>query len=177
MNQNALSNKATHVFKNKGLGKAFNKFSDVVGESMEVGDLIFAKRSFETSAARYMQAKGLKEITPDTVEFAMQEALELTYRDFSKAADAITKLQKKGGVLGKAVAIAQPFVKTPINIARRTFENSPAGLAKTLIYDTVQLKRGKITANKYIDNLSKGFTGSLLSTLGFFLAKGLIPRC
>lgn len=158
-----------YAFKDKGLGKILNKYSELTGKVLEWGDLVFAKPAFETALARYMQSKNLNEPNTQAYEFALQEALEVTYRDFSKFAEWLSKG-------GKTVSLIAPFKKTPTNVARRAFDFSQAGLIKTIVYDTIQLNRGKITANQYIKNLSRGITGSvLLSGLGYALGSGIIP--
>jgi len=49
-------------------------------------------------------------------------------------------------------------------------EYSPLGLVDALARGTIQLKRGGITPSQYINNLSKGLTGTGLTLLGAFLS-------
>ena len=54
-------------------------------------------------------------------------------------------------------------------------EYSPAGLAKTLTYDLIQVKRGKLTGAEAIDHIASGLTGSGLMALGAYLfAQGIV---
>jgi hypothetical protein len=78
--------------------------------------------------------------------------------------------------MGKAASVVMPFVKTPINIAKESFDYSPLGMGKSLLVDTIRVKKGDMSATQYIHNLAKGLTGTAVSTLGFLLAMGaLIP--
>ena len=162
------------AFKNQGLGKIINKLTDVTGIALEWGDVIFGRHHYETALASYMQARNLKKITPAARAFAMKRALEATFRADSKAANAILRFVKTGGVVGKAAGVVMPFVKTPINIAKESFAYSPLGMGKSLLVDTYRVAKGKLDATQYIRNISKGIVGTAISALGFMLAKGLL---
>ena len=164
----------TQAFKNNGIGKAINKVSEITGMALDIGDVVFGKHHYETALASYMQAQGLKKITGEARAYAMERALEATFRAESKAANAISQLIKKGGPVGKFVSVAMPFVKTPINIAKESFDYSPLGMGKSLIVDTIRVKKGDISATQYIHNLAKGVTGTAVSALGFMLAMGML---
>ena len=63
-----------------------------------------------------------------------------------------------------------PFKRTPINVAKRSFELSPVGLLKAFTYDAVQVKKGNMDATKMIDHIGQSLTGSGIAVLGAFLA-------
>jgi hypothetical protein len=69
-----------------------------------------------------------------------------------------------------AVGAVLPFKKTPINIAKTGLNYSPLGFAKTLTYDAMQVKNGKMEASELIDHLSQNMTGSALTLVGYLLA-------
>jgi hypothetical protein len=64
-----------------------------------------------------------------------------------------------------------PFKKTPVNIAKRGIEYSPAGIVMGVAQLTNGVKKGKYTPAQAIDTLASGLTGSALMALGVFLAK------
>ena len=169
------------AFKNKGIGKAINKISDLTGTALDLGDVIFGRHHYETALASFMQARGLKEITAEARAFAMERALEATFRAESETANAINELIRRGrknrkgkNVLGGALSVVMPFVKTPINIAKESFDYSPLGMGKSIIIDTIRVAKGNMSATQYIHNLSKGLTGTAVSVLGFLLANGML---
>jgi len=69
-----------------------------------------------------------------------------------------------------------PYKKTPINIAKTGLSYSPLQLAKSVTYDIAQLKKGNITVNQYIDNISKGLTGTGIALIGYALANAGILK-
>ena len=164
------------AFKNAGLGKAMNNLSKATGWLLDnrfFGDMAFGKHHYEAALASFAQARGLTEITNEARTFAMQRALEATFRADSKVASLLNKLIKetKGG---KVLSVVMPFVKTPINIAKQSFDYSALGLGKSLLVDTFRVRGGQLSATEYIHNLSKGLTGTAISVIGFMLAKGLL---
>lgn len=101
--------------------------------------------------------------------YAVKQAKEATFHQANKLATLVNQLEKnKVGKFAKDALM--PFVKTPLNVAKAGMEYNPAGLIKTIVYDSVQLNKGNISVNDYIDNLSKGLTGTGISLLGYVLA-------
>ena len=114
--------------------------------------------------------------------FAMQRAERATFRDDSAFSRKIVGLKettatKKGktviGTAGYRVANVAlesnlPFVKTPVNILRRSVDYSPIGLLRS----GVELATAK-NAQQFMDgvtHLSTGLTGSGIFALGMWLA-------
>ena len=135
------------------------------------------------SAAEYTSGDANPEVISKAQEYAIREAQKATYRDTNVVSQAISRMRVKpapadasagekalrgvGTVLVEGIL---PYKKTPANILVRAAEYSPAGLTKYLIYGTVQLARGKMSAAHWIDGLSAGLTGTGLVALGVWLA-------
>ena len=102
-------------------------------------------------------------------EYAVTEAKEATFHTHNKIASMLNTLENKNLATKILVGGTVPFKQTPMNVAIQGFEYSPAGLLKTLTYDTVQLKNGNINANQYINKISKGLTGTGIALLGYAL--------
>ena len=92
-------------------------------------------------------------------------------QDASALADAIARIENKNKATKAGDRRPAPVqARTPINIAKRGFELSPAGLIKGLTYDLGQVRRGTMTATDAIDHISQGLTGTSLALVGYFLA-------
>ena len=132
--------------------------------------------TFRSAYAQYLKANGYT--AQDTLdddfqrratEYAIKEAQEATFHDASNLARLINKFERSGNVAGFFVGGLMPFKQTPINVAKRMVEYSPA----SLIRGTVNLIRAN-DAQEFIDglnNLAKGLTGSSIMAIGYFLAR------
>ena len=109
-------------------------------------------------------------------EYAVTEAKEATFHTYNKIASMINTLENKNLATKILVGGTVPFKQTPMNVAIQGFEYSPAGLLKTLTYNTVQLKKGNINANQYINKISKGLTGTGIALLGYALTSAGILK-
>lgn len=139
---------------------------------MNAEDMIFSRPDYAVSLAGYMKANKLTEITPEARAYAIKEAQKATFRDANAVSNFARKMGTGDHKFWNWVANAIfPFKGTPANVGVRAFEYSPAGLLKALTYDIYRVKKGKITATEYIDNLSSGLTGSALAVVGYFLAQ------
>lgn len=163
--------------------------------ALDVEDQWFSKGAYASSLAGYLNARGYtaKDFTGkgmteqqknDARAYAILEAQKATYRDLNALSELVTSMKFKNpansrtrsGELAKRAANTVvegvlPFKKTPANILARAVEYSPAGLAKALTVDSVQVAQGKISAAEYMDHLASGLTGSGLFALGYFLAQ------
>lgn len=158
------------------------------GNALETEDRLFLYSTFTAAASQYIKAQNIdvnhvtREQQGAIVNYATQQAQEATYRDASKLADALNQFAKSGWVQQLIVDAVMPFKKTPINIAKRGIEYSPAGFAKGLYHiaqNAVAQHRGEqahVRASVIVDELAKGVTGSMLSLIGFFLAKAGILK-
>ncbi len=165
---NSLIRDYRKYFGDSKAGQAADAVREFTYTLLEMGDLPFLKSAFVDNAARYIEAQGytdIKNVPQKVVEFATQQAFEATFKDASTVASALNKL-KKNGIGGAALDVILPFTTTPINIAKRTIEYSPAGLVKA----AYNAYKGKGDAASRIDDLSKGLTGTGVILLGTFLA-------
>lgn len=139
-------------------------------------DLLFKKRSYIKSMGNFLTARGwdVNNLTEAQLNEARQHAIEdakiATFQDASALADTLSRLEKKNKATEVIIGSLVPFKRTPINVAKRSFELSPVGLLKAIAYDTVQVKKGNMDATKMVDHISEGLTGSGVAALGAFLA-------
>lgn len=135
----------------------------------------FVKKRFINRLASYLDAQGIKKfdldnfteqqlkVLDDAKEVAWQEALEATFKDDNKIVEAMMHSKK---AMGKFGDIIMPFVKTPANIAARLIDYSPAG-----IVNAVSKAIKGAGADKVINKLAKGTTGTFMVGLGYLLTK------
>lgn len=150
---------------------------------LEFEDIIFKRITYADALAGYMQANGVtaEQMQNNTVDanlmarardYAGQEALRATYQDRNKVSDKVVQVANVLGPAGEAIL---PFKRTPANILVRGLEYSPAGLAKALTADLIQVKRGNMTGAEAIDHIASGLTGSALFALGAYLfSQGIV---
>ena len=150
---------------------------------LEFEDTIFKRITYADALAGYLQANGVtaEKMQNNTVDanlmarardYAGQEALRATYQDRNKVSDKVVQVANVLGPAGEAIL---PFKRTPANILVRGLEYSPAGLAKALTADLIQVKRGNMTGAETIDHIASGLTGSALFALGAYLfSQGIV---
>ena len=168
-------------FGNSAAGNVAQALSDFTGKALSAEDMV-AKRYYYTRAlASYMQAQNMDLRTATEQQltaartFAVQEAMKNTYNNRNTMVewliDAENRLrQRKGGRAAAAIIEGViPFKNTPANVIARGVEYSPVGLAKTVVIDTVKLKKGELSLSNYIDNLASGLTGTGMFALGMWL--------
>ena len=163
------------IFKNEVLERA-RKFNS---NALDMEDTVFSKSAYVSNLAEYLTANGIKtqqdiDLNPDIVEkgiqFAIKESQKTTFRQYSALANAMNQIENINGFSKVVIGGTLPFKKTPINIAKTGASYSPAGLIETLTLETKKLRDGQITGNEYIDRLSQGLTGTLITGLGYLLA-------
>lgn len=164
------------TFKSDVMENTVGKMFDLNNKALEVEDGWGLKAGYAKALSEYMTANNL---TPDTItdkqlgkarNYAIQQAKEATFHQDSSIASLLNQLSNKNKFSKFILDSTLPFKKTPINVAKAGLEYSPVGLVKSAIYDTVQLRKGNITVNTYIDNVSKGLTGSGIALVGYALA-------
>lgn len=189
-----FKNNGTWGTSGKGLVPLLRKASDTALGGLEAArkfnswaleeeDAIFKRITYADTLAGYLQAHGVtaEQMRNNTVDaqilgrardYAGREALKATYQDRNKVSDKVVQIARALGPAGEAVL---PFKRTPANILVRGMEYSPAGLAKALTYDLIQVKRGRMTGAEAIDHIASGLTGSGLMALGAYLfARGIV---
>lgn len=164
------------TFKSDAMENTIGKAFDLNNKALEAEDGWGLKAGYVKALSEYMTANKL---TPDTItdqqlgkarNFAIEQAKEATFHQDSQLASLINQLSNKNKFSKFVLDATLPFKKTPINVAKAGLEYSPVGLVKSAVYDTAQLRKGNITANKYIDNISKGLTGTGIALVGYALA-------
>lgn len=174
--QSRLQN-ARITFKNKALNNTVGKLFDLNSNLLEVEDNIGLKSMYVSALSEYITANNIdvNNITDAELgkarKHAIKEAQEATFHQASALATALNQMGRKNAITKFALDSAVPFKKTPINVAKTGVQYSPAGLIKSAIFDTVKLRKGNISVNQYIDNISKGLTGTGITYMGYVLAE------
>lgn len=165
----------------KTFPKPIQAVMDANSKALDWEDQVFKRMTYVNSMTEFLTARrvDVDNIPQDTLEqartHAINDARRATFQDASALADFIGKIEKKNKASEIIIGGLVPFKRTPINIAKRGFELSPAGLLKGITYDLVQVKKGNMTATDAIDHISTGLTGTSLAALGAFLAaQGLL---
>lgn len=158
-------------------------------------DKPFAQGAYAKALAGYLKAQGFSaqdftggRMTQQQKEaarsYAIKEAKEATFRQVSDFSQWVSRIgQKRSGkndsktiqaldTFGHTLVEGQmPFKRTPANIlVTGAVDYSPAGLLKTIVFDSRKVKRGEMTPAQYISNLSSGLTGTAITGLGYLLA-------
>lgn len=156
--------------------KPLQKVMDANTWALDAEDQVFKKKSYIDSMGNFLTARGwdVNNLTEAQLNEARQHAIQdakiATFQDASKLADTLSQLEKKNKATEVIIGSLVPFKRTPINVAKRSFELSPVGLLKAITYDAVQVKKGNMDATKMIDHFGQGLTGSSVAALGAFLA-------
>ena len=166
------------------MGRAANSWA------LEQEDVFFKRITYADALAGYLQANGVtaEQLRSNTVDsqllsrardYAGQEALRATYQDRNGFSDLVSRRFQENNRYARAANMAidavLPFRRTPANILVRGMEYSPAGLAKALTADLIQVKQGKMSGAEAIDHIAAGLTGSALFALGAYLfAQGIV---
>lgn len=156
--------------------KPLQKVMDANTWALDAEDQVFKKKSYIDSMGNFLTARGwdVNNLTEAQLNEARQHAIQdakiATFQDASALADTLGRLEKKNKATEVIIGSLVPFKRTPINVAKRSFELSPVGLLKAITYDAVQVKKGNMDATKMIDHIGQGLTGSGVAALGAFLA-------
>lgn len=163
------------TFKNKVLNGVYELNNNLLSKE----DWWFSKPVFTKALSEYLTANGISttadiannpEIVAKAKQYATEQSQIATFRQYSWLANKINEIERHDAVTGMAVGAVLPFKKTPINIAKTALNYSPLGFAKTLTYDAIQVKKGKMEASTLIDHLSQNVTGTALTLVGYMLA-------
>lgn len=170
------------TFKNKFLEGTLGKAFELNSKALEVEDGWGLKSGYAKAMANYLNANKLdyNNLTDAQLQkarnYAVQQAKEATFHQENTVANVLQTWENKNLFTKVALGGAIPFKKTPMNVALTGFEYSPAGFAKTLTMDLANLRKGKISANQFIDNISKNLTGTGISLLGYGLTQAGILK-
>ena len=180
-NGNKYIDEGRHIFRDMlkiGDKGVLNHLYDFNRRALSAEDMVFKRQYYNYALASWCKKHG---ITAEQIRrgegldaaraYAIREAQRNTYNDANAFSDLMTKIGHTGNKYWDTVVSgAQPFLRTPANIAARGLEYSPAGLLWTITRGTYQLRNGEISAAQYIDNLAQGLTGTGILALGAFLA-------
>lgn len=173
--QSRLQN-ARRTFKLDIFEKTLGKLFDLNDNLLAAEDGLGLKSAYQKALSDYITANKIDvdKITDTQLSkarnYAVQQAKEATFHQANSIATAINQFPRKNKLTKGVTDAILPFVKTPLNVAKSGLEYNPTGLLKTITVDTVKLNKGDISVNKYIDNLSKGLTGTGIAVLGYALA-------
>lgn len=179
--QSRLQN-ARKTFKSDMLENTVGRLFNWNDKLLEAEDAIGLKSNYKKALENYLVANKIDvdNITDAQLSkarnYAVEQAKEATFHQANAIATAINQISNRNKVAKGIKDATLPFVKTPLNVAKAGVEYNPVGLLKTIVYDSVKLRKGEITVNKYIDNLSKGLTGTGIAVLGYALADGGILK-
>lgn len=167
--------------------KGLTAWNTATNWAMDKGDQIFSEKAYKRFFARYLAANN---INPDKItdsqlfkarNWATKQALESVYRENNEIANALSRLEKKWSksdnlvakVGGVALGGLMPFKSTPMNITKRAFEYTPAGIAIEAAQQMYDNHKHGVGYNipAIIDKASKSLSGSSLILLGAYLAK------
>ena len=175
--QNAQRTFKSNILENT-LGKAF----DFNSKLLEAEDGIGLKSAYPKALAEYITANKLdiNNISDKDLQkarnYAIKQAQEATFHQECQIASMLNTLENKNNVTRVIFGGLVPFKKTPMNVAITGYQYSPLGLMTSLTKGAVDLRNGKITANQYIDNISKGLTGTEIALLGYALTEAGILK-
>jgi hypothetical protein len=135
----------------------------------------------EDAKADYLYSKLNKEnaeMLMEIYEYSLNEAFEVTAQQANSLANIINELKKVKGktnsqLLESAISFAvdsyTPFTNTLFNTAENALKYSPVGLMDTVTRGLNKMKNGKITPSTFINELSKGLTGTMVFGIGYLL--------
>ena len=185
--QSRLQN-ARRTFKSDVMENTLGRLFDLNDTLLEAEDGLGLKAGYQKALADYLTANKIDvdNITDAQLgkarNYAIQQAKEATFHQANALASWVSQIGSnnwqapKGKMAKFFVDAVLPFKKTPMNVAKSGVEYSPVGLLKSAIFDTAKLRKGDISVNQYIDNISKGLTGTGIALTGYALAKAGILK-
>lgn len=137
---------------------------------LELGDAGFVDKFFRDRLASYIEARGIKsvnDVPPEAITTALDEAMKATFKDDNALTEMLSSIKRATNRVGGMGNFLLTFTKTPANIAMRIADYSPAGLVSA----AAKHVKGQTDAAQFIDDISKGLTGTGLMILGAQLFK------
>lgn len=180
---------------NNKLGRGLNKITKGNENILDAEDILAGKATYQTSLAGFLKANGAdasiftktddasRELLEQGKNYALQQANEATFHQKNELAQRISNFIKEGKhsdstavrALSRGLDFMVPFVKTPSNILRACYEYSPLEFL-SVAKETKAWKDGAVSTAKYIDDISKGITGSMGVLLGGLLVESGILK-
>ena len=156
-------NKIKRTFKSNALENTLGRLFNANSKALEVEDGWGLKSAYAKAMANYLTANKLdyNNLTDTQLQkarnYAVQQAKEATFHQENLIANYLQTIENKNLLYKIGIGGALPFKKTPMNVALTGFGIQPAGFIKTFTSDIVNLRKGKINANQFIDNISKEY--------------------
>nr|DAH64730.1 MAG TPA: PolyVal ADP-Ribosyltransferase [Caudoviricetes sp.] len=112
---------------------------------------------------------------------ATRRATERVFQEDNAIIDAINRIKRENKGADMVITAIMPFLKTPTNVAIRSMQYSPIGLAYTVVKNGLidaKINNGvNFDQRKFVMNLGRGLTGTGMMVLGVALANmGLIRK-
>ena len=112
---------------------------------------------------------------------ATRRATERVFQEDNAIIDAINRIKRENKGADMVITAIMPFLKTPTNVAIRSMQYSPIGLAYTVVKNGLidaKMNNGvNFDQRKFVMNLGRGLTGTGMMVLGMALANmGLIRK-
>lgn len=112
---------------------------------------------------------------------ATRRATERVFQEDNAIIDAINRIKRENKGADMVIMAIMPFLKTPTNVAIRSMQYSPIGLAYTVVKNGLidaKMNNGvNFDQRKFVMNLGRGLTGTGMMVLGVALANmGLIRK-
>lgn len=112
---------------------------------------------------------------------ATRRATERVFQEDNAIIDAINRIKRENKGADMVITAIMPFLKTPTNVAIRSMQYSPIGLAYTVVKNGLidaKMNNGvNFDQRKFVMNLGRGLTGTGMMVLGVALANmGLIRK-
>ena len=162
-------------------------YDNIVRFAMQIGDRPFYEACYAEELAvikrlgmkvQYTDADRnavMRDMTAEEMhDEATMRALERVFQEDSAVVNWLNSAPAGVSFLLRSIL---PFRKTPMNIAKRMFQYSPYGLAKTLLVDGLyEAKVGNnFNQRKFVMGVGRGLTGSGMMIAGYILgAAGLL---
>ncbi|MBR4484803.1 MAG: hypothetical protein IKO97_06290 [Erysipelotrichaceae bacterium] len=173
------------------MGRALNAATGLNNRLLSGEDEVAMIAKYQTSLAGYLKANGYDanifkatddeslKVLESARAYALRQAEEAAFHQNSNLAKQMTQFTQNlrnsdkliDRTVGTAADIAIPFKKTPINILKSCFAYSPVEFAKVAA-EILDLYKGVIKPADFIDDLSKGLTGTAGLVAGALLAHG-----
>lgn len=171
---------------------------DFIAMAMQLGDRPFYEQSYqeELDAITRLETKirdtretadgytetYLRDMTQEERHAeATRRATERVFQEDNAIIDAINRIKRENKGADMVITAIMPFLKTPTNVAIRSMQYSPIGLAYTVVKNGLidaKMNNGvNFDQRKFVMNLGRGLTGTGMMVLGIALANmGLIRK-
>ncbi|MFR5787335.1 MAG: hypothetical protein ACLUHE_09660 [Christensenellales bacterium] len=105
---------------------------------------------------------------------ATRRATERVFQEDNAIIDAINRIKRENKGADMVITAIMPFLKTPTNVAIRSMQYSPIGLARAIIqyglWDGKRNGGANFDQRKFVMNLGRGLTGTGVAVVGALLA-------